>query len=541
MPRNNRVTSARWLNAGRQGRAATHPPQAAPLVAPVPPIVPAPPESQPGIDAAQLWLALHLPALLLEAVAKMGDPPLAVIDTDRGVQRVVAMTAAARTQGIQRGLGVSAALALLADLVLRPRDLRREQQLLIQVATAALDFSPRVSLEPPDGVLLEIKGSLQLFGGLAALSHALQQRCAAEGATARIGVAPNPLAALAGARTARSFSVTSEAQLVARLAPLPLLALRWPDVTLDRLGSMGVRTLGELLRLPRAGFAKRFGRSQLVMLDRLVGKLPEPRQIFRPKERFRGRCEPSFEISDHGTILRYLQPLLAQLERFLRQRQCALTTLHCRFWHRRADAVPARFTPLRLALAAPEWSAERFAALLGAHLERLVLPAPVIRCELRSGELLPFALSSSSLWQLGEHGGAQGPEAPALIERLRARLGSAAVYGLCLVPEHRPEHAWSVREPATTLATTADAARAVTPPVDGYLRRPLWLLQQAQPLPDASRLQLLEGPERIESGWWDGRDIARDYYLARDRHGTELWVYRQRLAPHAWFLHGVFG
>ncbi len=54
-------------------------------------------------------------------------------------------------------------------------------------------------------------------------------------------------------------------------------------------------------------------------------------------------------------------------------------------------------------------------------------------------------------------------------------------------------------------------------------------------------LQLLEGPERIETGWWDGREVARDYYVARDGSGAEIWVYRERLSPHSWYLHGVFG
>jgi protein ImuB len=48
-------------------------------------------------------------------------------------------------------------------------------------------------------------------------------------------------------------------------------------------------------------------------------------------------------------------------------------------------------------------------------------------------------------------------------------------------------------------------------------------------------------PERIETGWWDGGEIARDYYTAVDIHGVRLWVFRERAAPHGWFLHGVFG
>jgi protein ImuB len=55
---------------------------------------------------------------------------------------------------------------------------------------------------------------------------------------------------------------------------------------------------------------------------------------------------------------------------------------------------------------------------------------------------------------------------------------------------------------------------------------------------------LLEGPERIETGWWSRGvvgDITRDYYVALDAQGARLWVFREHKAPYRWFLHGVFG
>ena len=81
------------------------------------------------------------------------------------------------------------------------------------------------------------------------------------------------------------------------------------------------------------------------------------------------------------------------------------------------------------------------------------------------------------------------------------------------------------------------------------LRWMRWLLAPPEPLPERAAqpllagraLQLLSGPERIEAGWWDGADVTRDYYVARDAAGVLLWVFRERLPPHAWCLHGVFG
>jgi protein ImuB len=57
----------------------------------------------------------------------------------------------------------------------------------------------------------------------------------------------------------------------------------------------------------------------------------------------------------------------------------------------------------------------------------------------------------------------------------------------------------------------------------------------------AGPLELLTGAERIESGWWDGGDLQRDYYIARDSSGARLWIFRERADAHRWFLHGIFG
>lgn len=75
--------------------------------------------------------------------------------------------------------------------------------------------------------------------------------------------------------------------------------------------------------------------------------------------------------------------------------------------------------------------------------------------------------------------------------------------------------------------------------------RPLWMLDEPQRLAPARGswpgLRLESGPERIETGWWDGGDVARDYYVAIDARGRRLWIFRRRFIPRHWFLHGIFG
>jgi len=432
---------------------------------------------------------------------------------------------------------------------------------LEKLATRAQKYTPRVSQVPPDGLLLEVKGSLHLFNGVAGLLGAFREDCRLLGVESSTALAPTPLAAIVAARVGEPFVVTNKAQLVGRLTLMPLAPLRWPEDVVERLARMGVRTIGQTLRLPRAGFARRFGPAHLAELDRLTGRNADLRQHFQPRERFRRRRELTYEMESNATILAALAPMLTDLGRFLDTRQVGLTELECRLRHRHAPP-----SVCVLSLAAPLANVPRLTELLGERLNALVLPEPVRSLELRSGLPVLRELSSNPLWQPGEYGAsAAGSESSQLVERLRARLGHEAVYGVRMLQGHRPERAWSMCEPPVAAVTdSAPGARWPRPPDAGSnirgsspghaaapwaaFRRPLWLLPTPQQLEELDGIPCRRGTlrffgdvERIETGWWDGGEIGRDYYTVFDIRGVQLWIFRERANPHRWFLHGVFG
>lgn len=482
------------------------------------------------VTSTELWVGVHLDLGL--PIARSG---LQRNERGSGSRRA----RRALTSGIGNVEGPQVPCALTSGT--------SDAEALRLLALCAQRFTPRVSLVPPDGLVLEVKGSLHLFGGVEGLSRALASECASLRLKSMIALAPTPLAALVAARVGKPFAVTELTRLVGQLMPLPLAALRWPDETLDRLARMGVRTIGQALRLPRAGFARRFGTDSLATLDRLTGRSPDLRDRFHARERFRRRRELNYELESHDAILAALEPLLAELGKFLEARQCGVMRLECLLRHRHAEP-----TSCVLGLATPLADVRRLTELLGERLGALTLPEPVRACELRSSSLVLRVFSSNSVWQPGEHGGGAGAEAPELIERLRARLGPEAVYGLQVLPGHRPENTWGVREPVAESEvkgrSRARRTPETTPTPWPAFRRPMWLLPMPKLLSERDGLPRRRGPlrllgeaERIETGWWDGGDIARDYYTALDLHGVRLWIYRERAAPHRWFLHGVFG
>jgi protein ImuB len=387
-------------------------------------------------------------------------------------------------------------------------------------------FTSLVSIEPPNALLLEIKGSVKLFGSLPQLHEGLDDCWRRLALQAHSATAPSTLAALWLARAGSPAQIEDVELLPTHLAKLPIACTAWDVERLQTLRAMGVTRLGELMRLPRAGLARRLSPALVRDLDIALARQPAPRRAFVRRERFRERCDFETEIEHVAYLEKALEPLIERCAQFLRQRQAGIQALQLKLKHREGPA-----TCVQLGLASITSERRRLSDVLCQKLARLDLRAPVRGMELISGPLRGLSASSLDVFA-GFTGAGSRDSAPQLVERLRARLGEDAVYGVCLIPEHRPEAAWRrVHE----LRLTA-AARVEEEVIDQKLPRPVWLLNEPLSLP---KPELLQGPERIESGWWDGKGVARDYYIARHSDGVRLWVFQERQSKR-WYVHGVF-
>ena len=408
----------------------------------------------------------------------------------------------------------------------------------------AQQFTSFVSIEPPNALLLEIKGSVKLFGSLSALHADIDACWRRLELQACSSTAPSTLAALWLARGGTPLRIEDLGTLPGHLAGLPIACTAWDIARLQTLRAMGVTHIGELLRLPRAGLARRLGAATMQDLDIALARQFAPRRAFVPRARFRARCDFETEIENVAYLEKALEPLIARCAQFLRERQAGVQAMRLKLRYR---AGPA--TRVHLGLASITSERRRLMEVLAQKLGRLELAAPVRGLELISGSLQPLSAGSLDVFAgLAGAGTCAGAgygrdSVPQLIERLRARLGEEAVYGVASIPEHRPEAAWQrVHELYLTSALRGGDKMPVRDTGDGP-PRPVWLLDV--PLPLASGFVLEHGPERIESGWWDGKGVARDYFIARKSPGTrqssgaKLWVFQERQSKR-WYLHGMF-
>ncbi len=472
---------------------------------------------------SDLWLAVHLPQLPLDSLmrGRHHHGPLAIYDHQGPQQWIHSANPAARHVAIEPGMRVTAALGVCHELELLPREPVRERAALAGIADWSFQFSDRIALSPPHTVLLEIGGSLRLFGGHSRLCAAVANGMSELGYRSHLATAPTPLGAELLAWAGKPATAFDRIQLTRLLHPLPLTTLPLAPLALERLAALGLVNLGDCLRLPRNGLTRRFGTELLLILDRAFGHIDDPRPRHVPPARFEHTLWlPSAATA--ATALQFAaQRLLLELTGFLRGRGAGVTAITLHLHHARASQET-----LQLTLVAPSRDQAHLLTLLKERLEHHTLAAAVEGLTLLAEQIAPLSQQDQALFQTVE---TETPGWQRWLERLTAHLGCQAVYSPALVADHRPLRAWCPLPPNPT-ATTPPAALPT-----GH--RPVWLLRPNTPSPPLEQgiglanVALLQPPERIESGWWDGDEQRGEWRVVATTNGIHGWIYQPDQGP----------
>ena len=477
---------------------------------------------RPNTAATPLWLALRLPHLALDGFIRghaRQDLPLAVSAIVQRHEVIIDSNPAARKGGVKPGMPAMAALSILDGVRIVPRQPAQEDEALQRLAAWCYQYSSQVSI-PPDrpALLLEAGASERLFGTPFELGQRLERELGRLGYHAVAGSAAMPEAAWLAAGEA--LHISAGGNIRQQFGPLSLRCLNLQESQQHALELMGFRQVRDVLRLPRKALTRRFGPAVTDYIDRLLGTRPDPRLIYQPPQTFSTRLELPAEIHTSQALLFPFRRMLEELCGVLRGSDKAVQSLHIMLRHEdHADSQ------LELGMQSPTQDPARLLGLLRERLERLRLPQAVREIRMEAPRLLQLAASQYSLFRDSPAEQQQGIEQ--LAERLQARLGRDAVGGLTGVEDHRPEYSWRPR----ALDETAHCA--------ALAHRPSWLLPKPKRC-DIGQYEILAGPERIESGWWDGRDCRRDYFIVRDPRGSTLWAFHEYKPRRGWYLHGIF-
>ncbi len=483
-----------------------------------------------------LWASLLLPSLALDTALRerpLPGQPFALVHGPARQRTLLAVDGAARRAGLYPGQRLAEAEAICRRLQTAGYDASRVRAALDLIAAWAYRYSSDVLLDPPRAVALEASRSLRLLGPWRQWEPRLRDELAGLGFHHRVALAPNPRAArvLAGARD--GVVVMTDDALPHALAHVPVTRAGLPREAAGLLAGMGLDTLGKVLALPRAALQRRGGKALVDAMDVLLGRRPGNLAPYRPPDRFVAHVEFAGEVRHVHGLLFAVKRMLGDLAAFVAARDGGVARFVVRCRH--ADASP---TDIRIGLLTAEREAQALFEVAKLHLDRLRLPAPVLELEVIADELPPLVPAGTDLFGSRRANALPWPQ---LVERLRARLGEEAVHGLRADADPRPERA-SVRDDAScgqVPGTAAQSRCGQALPMIRRLPRPTWLLPRPIPLRGPAP-RVLAGPERLETGWWDGEDVRRDYYVLELSTGQRAWAFCAPGEHGPFMLHGWF-
>ncbi len=500
--------------------------------------------------------------------------------TGRGA-RVVACSSAAWRRGVRVGMPLTEARALVNKGVrtlfrarsraLEPTVLARPKKSpdpfilfilhdpvadragLRELAGCCEEYAPIYGVEEaesPECLLLDVTGCAMLFGGEQTLAERIQDDFQERGWQVRVAVAPTIGAAWAvahGVSCPNQAVVVPVAGLEETLDVLPVHVLRLPDATVQTLSELGIHGVGQLRQLPRDRLPSRFGPLILRRLDQAFGEAPELIVAERPAKPIVATWAAQEPFRDRLVLLEVCRRLLERMLAPLQAKRRGVRRLLCQL-----HGCGGRPCELSVGMLSPSNSAAQVRELLALQLERVTWEDEITFVRLEALEVGPLDEQPRDLFgdQFGED---HTRELRWLLERLSNRLGIDAVVRAACVPDAQPELAvayqpWVASEKLADCKAASTSAPSAPRPLRLFAppQRIEVFFMLAEPPGAPCRfcweyadhhVRQAWGPERIETGWWRGNPIRRDYYRVEVTSGERYWLFH---AAEGWFVHGVF-
>jgi protein ImuB len=503
-------------------------------------------------------MALWLPRLPTDRLLRKGcapsEAPLIVSHKANNALYVYALETRAQKLGLYKGQPLANARAMVQPLAIVTADEKADAALLEAVADWCDRFTPLVTLDAPDGLLLDITGAAHLFGGEVAMLATVTGLIARQGFAVRGAIAGTSLSAHALARHAPG-TIAAPGLEADVIAPLSVTALECDDKALRALRHAGLKTIGMVAERQISELAERLGKNFIVRLQVLLGAQEQPLCPRRPLPDLMAEQRFAEPIVSEDSIAVSLLSLAQSLSGIMEREGKGARLLEAVFF--RADGKVER---IAVRSGAPLREPAIMLRLLRQKLDALADPLDpgfgfdLIRLEaLLAEETKPLTVSFDS----NENSRRQ---IAFLVDRLAARFGETRVQRFVPQDTHIPEAA-SVAVPAQD--RDFDGTWTLKRRPDDPPRRPLRLLQKPEEIkanfpvaPDGPPKFFIwrecrfdvtraEGPERIAMEWWRKKGLTRDYFRVETKEGQRFWLYRDGLYKEKgfrdrWYMQGIF-
>lgn len=477
--------------------------------------------------------------------AHLSSLPFVLALADHGRMVITASNALALLQGVNTGMAVADARAIIPALKVLDDKPALPAKLLKGLAVWFVRYTPVVSIDMPDGLILDITGCAHLWGGESLYITHILKRLKDSGYYARAATADTIGSAWAITRFSQGSPIIESGHQAAALLTLPPAALRLEAGILDRLQKLGLHQISNFISLPRSALRRRFGQHLIQKLEQALGNEEESIEPVQPVMPYEERLPCLEPIVTSTGIEIALQRLLEMLCHRLQQEQKGIRLVSFI-----AYRIDGKIEKIEIGTNRPSHNINHLFKLFEPKLPTIEPALGIDLFMLAATKVEDVSSIQEKLWE--GNGGLENLDLSELIDRLANRLGAHNVHRY--LPD---EHYWPERsiKRASSLheKSTATWRRDKVRPIQ-LLSKPE-PIEVAAPIPDyppmlfryKDRLHTIkkaDGPERIEPEWWLEEGQVRDYYNVEDEEGHRYWVFRSghysEDKTYKWFIHGFF-
>ncbi|MEO6327293.1 MAG: DNA polymerase Y family protein [Ginsengibacter sp.] len=471
--------------------------------------------------------------------------PFVLASPDHGRMIVTAASVLAQKNGVETGMVLADARAIISSLQFFDDKPQLPAKLLNGIAHWCIRYSPVVAIDLPDGLILDATGCAHLWGGEKQYLTDIFKRLKSFGYNVSIAIADTVGAAWAIARFGHDSFIVETGQQTAALLSLPSAALRLEAETVERLEKLGLRHINNFISMPRSALRRRFGQHLLMRLDQAMGYEEEIIQPVFPLNPYHERLPCMEPIVTATGIEIALRRLLDTLCQRLQQEEKGLRQA----WFK-GYRVDGKIEKIEIGTNRPSRNSNHLFKLFEIKIESIEPALGIELFTLEASKVEDLSAVQEKLWNYP--GGLDDVGLSELLDRIGGKLGANHIQRY--VPD---EHYWPERsfKPASSINEKLQTAWKIDKP------RPLQLLPEPEaievtaPIPDyppmnfrykgkLHKVSKADGPERIEQEWWLQEGQHRDYYYVEDEEGYRYWLFRSghydAAKSYKWFIHGFF-
>ena len=482
------------------------------------------------------WFCRYRPELL--------RLPFVLTAPDHGRMIITAVNPCAYHQGIVVGMVLADARAVVPSLKYFDDIPGLPQKLLTSIAKWCIRFSPIVTIDLPDGIIIDATGCAHLWNGEGSYLDSIAGRLIQIGYHVNAAMADTPGKAWAMAHFGEQRSIINSDEELNAFLFLPVAALRLEVETVIRLNKLGLRQIRDILSMPRSVLRRRFGNHLLMRLDQSLGQQEEIIQPVQPVEPYSERLPCLEPIVTATGIEIALKKLLEVLCKRLQQEGKGIRKLIFKGYR-----VDGNIQAIDIGTNSASSNAEHLFKLFEIKISSIEPALGIELFTLDAPKVEDIHATQEKFWN--KACGLENPGLIKLLDRVSNKMGDNKIHRFLPVEHHWPERsvkiAASINEKLTTQWRTDR-------------QRPIYLLQHPEPIkvtapiPDyppmlfryqnkLHKVKKVDGPERIEREWWIEEGQLRDYYAVEDEEGIRYWLFRSGHYSdknYEWFIHGFF-